>query len=272
MSEWPEGYIQANDLNIHYHRTGGTGKPPLILLHGVMDNGLCWTPVARDLQARFDVIMPDARGHGLTSGSLVNFSYTQLANDVVFLINVLSLERPSIFGHSMGAITSIAVAASNPDLVRAIVLEDPPFMDEAALKSEKNMPAPEVLHAFQNILSLRTMSPEERLIAARKYNPNWDEAELAPWANSKVEFDPGIFQHLQVSLSWREQLPAITCPILLITGDPSAGAIVTPRVAQEAASLWRQGEVIQIQGAGHCIHRDCYAETMPQIQNFLSQA
>ena len=90
------------------------------------------------------------------------------------------------------------------------------------------MPAPEVLHAFQNILSLRTMSPEERLIAARKYNPNWDEAELGPWADSEVEFDPGIFQHLQVSFLWREQLPAITCPILLVTGDPTAGAIVTP--------------------------------------------
>ena len=70
MSEWSEGFIKANDLNIHYHRTGGTGKTPLILLHGVMDNGLCWTPVARDLQAQFDVIMPDARGHGLTGGSL----------------------------------------------------------------------------------------------------------------------------------------------------------------------------------------------------------
>ncbi len=271
MSEWSEGFIQTNDLNIHYHRTGGTGKPPLILLHGVMDNGLCWTPIARDLQVSFDVIMPDARGHGLTGGPLENFSYTQLADDVVALINALNFERPSLFGHSMGAMTSLSVAASYPNLVRVIVLEDPPLMDEAASKSVVNMPSPEALHAFQNILSLRTMSPEERLNAARKFNPNWDEAELGPWANSKVEFDPGILQHLQVSFPWREQLLAITCPILLITGDPAASAIVTPQVAQEAASLWRQGEVIQIQGAGHCIHRDRYTETMPQIQEFLSR-
>ena len=272
MSEWSEDFIQANDLNIHYHRTGGTGKPPLILLHGVMDNGLCWTPVARDLQASFDVIMPDARGHGLTGGPLENFSYPQLADDVVDLINALNLERPSLFGHSMGAMTALVVAASNTDLVRAIVLEDPPLMDEAVSKNEGNIPTPEVLHAFQNILSLRTMSSEERLSAARKFNPNWDEAELGPWADSKVEFDPGILQHLRVSFPWSEQLPAITCPILLVTGDPTAGAIVTPQVAQEAASLWRQGEVIQIQGAGHCIHRDRYAETMPQILAFLSRA
>jgi len=230
--------------------------------------GRLWPVISR---ASFDVIMPDARGHGLTGGQLENFSYTQMADDVVALINDLHVERPTLFGHSMGAMTSIVVAARNPNLVRAIVLEDPPLMNEAVSKSKGNMPSQEVLHAFQNILSLRTMSPEERLIAARKINPNWDEVELGPWADSKVEFDQGIFQHLQVTFRWREQLSAIPCPILLITGDPTAGAIVTPQVAQEATSLWRQGEVIQIQGAGHCIHRDRYAETMPQIQDFLKR-
>src|SRR2546427_8489175 len=116
MSEWFDGYIQANDLNIHYYRTGGTDKPQLILLHGVMDNGLCWIPVARDLQAHFDVIMTDARGHGRTGGSLENFSYSQLANDVSALIAVLDLQKPYLFGHSMGAMTSLAVAANSPAL------------------------------------------------------------------------------------------------------------------------------------------------------------
>ncbi len=167
--------------------------------------------------------------------------------------------------------TAVVVAATYLDLIRAVVLEDPPFMGESASPSEGNMPAPEVLQAFQNILSLRTMSPEERLVAARTFNPTWDEVELGPWADSKVEFDPGIFQLLQISFPWREQLSAITCPILLVTGDPAASAIVTSQVAQEAASLWRQGEVIHIQGAGHCIHRDRYAETMPQIQHFLDR-
>jgi len=244
MVAWSEGSIQANDLNIHSYRNGGTGKPQLLVLHGVMDNGLCWTPVARDLQARFDVIMPDAQGHGRTRGSLEHFSYPQLADDVAALIGALSLEKPSLFGHSMGAMTSVVVAASDPDLVRAIVLEDPPFMDESPLKSEGNVPAAENLQAFQNILSLKTMSPQERLVAARNYNPTRDEAELGPWADSKIEFDPGILQHLQVMFPWREMLPASTCPILLVTGDPAAGAIVTPQVAQEVSSLWQRGEVI----------------------------
>lgn len=120
-------------------------------------------------------------------------------------------------------------------------------------------------------LALRDLSPEQRLSVARQYNPLWDEVELAPWVQSKIEFNPEVFQHLERVVPWREILPHIICPILLVTGDPKAHAIVTPQIAQEASRLWQQGEVIQILGAGHCVHRDRYAETMPLIQSFLSR-
>jgi pimeloyl-ACP methyl ester carboxylesterase len=58
---------------------------------------------------------------------------------------------------------------------------------------------------------------------------------------------------------------------LLVTGDPESHAIVTPEIAQQAARLWQNGEVVQVPGAGHSIHRDRYAETMAPIQAFLSR-
>lgn len=265
MTEWFEGYVQANDLNIHYHRTGGNQKPVLILLHGVMDNGLGWIPVARDLQERFDVIMTDARGHGKTGGSVEGFSYKLLAADLLALIQALNLEQPSLFGHSMGAMTAAQAAATAPGQVRALVLEDPPFMDVAQEVGE------EMLQFFQSILALKNLSPTERLIAARKYNPLWDEVELGPWADSKGEFNPAVFQYMERLAPWREVLPHITCPLLLVTGDPAAHAIITPEIARETVKLCPQTAVIQIAGAGHCVHRDRYAETMPGIHEFLDR-
>jgi pimeloyl-ACP methyl ester carboxylesterase len=47
--------------------TGGD-HPPLLLAHGYTDSGLYWTRVARALEADYNVIMPDARGHGQTPG------------------------------------------------------------------------------------------------------------------------------------------------------------------------------------------------------------
>jgi pimeloyl-ACP methyl ester carboxylesterase len=272
MSEWPERYVQAHDLNIHYYRTGGTDKPQVILLHGLTDSGLCWTPVARDLERYFDVLMPDARGHGRTGGPLASFSYKQLADDVAALIGALGLNRPLLWGHSMGAQTAATVAALYPALVRAIVLEDPPFTDAQPPQPADGKTEPGVIQAFRSILSLKNLPPEERLLAARTFNPRWDEVELGPWAESKVEFDPEVLQHWESASAWRDLLPRINCPLLLVIGDPALHAIVTPQTAQEAASLWQQGEILQVQGAGHCIHRDCYADTVPRVLDFLQKS
>ena len=65
MTGWMDGYVKSNGIRIHYYRTGGD-KPPLVLNHGAMDDGLCWTRVARVLEQDYDVIMLDARGHGLS--------------------------------------------------------------------------------------------------------------------------------------------------------------------------------------------------------------
>src|SRR5882672_8468662 len=73
MPEWFSGDIVANGLRIHYSRTGGD-KPALVLSHGATDSGLCWTRVARALEADYDVILPDARGHGLSDAPPSGYS------------------------------------------------------------------------------------------------------------------------------------------------------------------------------------------------------
>ena len=64
---WTDGYVFANGIRIHYWRTGAnTSKPPLVLAHGSSDDGLCWTNLAKEIQDGYDIIMFDARGHGLS--------------------------------------------------------------------------------------------------------------------------------------------------------------------------------------------------------------
>jgi pimeloyl-ACP methyl ester carboxylesterase len=102
-------------------------------------------------------------------------------------------------------------------------------------------------------------------------NPTWHADELPPWAESKAQFDPAIAQHFAAipSYPWREVLARIACPTLLVTGDPDAGAIVTPAVTQEAVVLLKQGRVAHIAGSGHNIHRERYEQTMQAVRAFL---
>src|SRR3954468_15126333 len=102
MASWPAGDIEVNGLRLHYSRTGGD-KPPLVLAHGVTDDGLCWTPVAEALEMDYDVIMVDARGHGGSDAPEAGYDSATQAADLAGVIAALGLHKPAILGHSMGA-------------------------------------------------------------------------------------------------------------------------------------------------------------------------
>jgi pimeloyl-ACP methyl ester carboxylesterase len=271
MTDWAEGEVEVNGITIHYHRTGGK-KPVVLLLHGITDNGLCWSRVARDLEQDYDVVMPDARGHGRSGGVETGFSVDILADDVAALIRALNPDRPYLYGHSMGAITAVSVAARYPELVRAIVLEDPPLLAGQPAQVAAEQEEEEQARARQWILDLREQPRNQRIARAAAENPDWVEEEIIPWADSKVEFDPEVSDYRDTlrAYPWRSSLARIACPVRLITGDPERGAIVTPQVAREAEGLLHHGRGAHIAGAGHSIHRDRYQETMEAVRAFLA--
>src|SRR5579884_2206306 len=269
MTEFSQGDVHANGITIHYYHTGENKKPSILLLHGITDNGLCWSRVAHALEDDYDVIMTDARGHGRSVGIITEFSTTILADDAVTVIQALGLEKPYLYGHSMGARTAAMVAATFPDRVRAIILEDPPFIDRPQIQTNEEQQGQQ---NWQWVEALKALSREERIAMGFAMNPNWVEEEIIPWADSKTEFDPGVLQYTLsfISEPWREVIGRIECPILLITGDPQLGSIVALETAHEAAQLWKHGEVKHISGAGHSIHRDRYKETMAAVRDFLN--
>ena len=113
MAGWITGTCKANGIDIHYLRTGGD-KPPIVLLHGLMLNGACFTPLARALEENYDVIMPDARGLGDSSVPNHGYCYDDLAADVEGLIDALGLTTPVLLGHSMGGMTVLSHARQFP--------------------------------------------------------------------------------------------------------------------------------------------------------------
>ncbi len=274
MSSWSDEYVRANGIRIHYYRTGGA-KPPLLLLHGITDSGLCWSRVAKALENDYDVIMPDARGHGLSDGPETGFSIEILAQDVAGLVQALQLQQPYILGHSMGASTTTTLAARHPAIPRAILLEDPAWRASVPASAASDKADPEHNSWLQWLLPLRAQPRAER-IAVERARSHWVDEELEPWADAKDQFNLAIVEHndtdsrLRVT-SWREDVPQITRPILLVTADPERGAVVTSEVAQEAARLWQHGEVVHIPNAGHNIRREQFEPFMAAITSFLQR-
>src|SRR5262249_49329948 len=125
MRHWQSGDVEANGIRLHYTRTGGA-RPPLVLAHGVTDDGLCWTPVAEALAPDYDVIMVDARGHGRSDALETGYDPATQAADLACVIAALGLHKPAVLGHSMGAATTLVLAGMYSNLPGAILLEDPP--------------------------------------------------------------------------------------------------------------------------------------------------
>ncbi len=121
---WTDGYVVANGIRIHYWRTGGN-KPALVMAHGSSDDGLCWTNLAREFQDQYDIIMFDARGHGLSDPPTPADPPDVQVEDLAGLIKELKLVRPLLMGHSMGSSSVARFAAKYPDVARAVILEDP---------------------------------------------------------------------------------------------------------------------------------------------------
>jgi N-formylmaleamate deformylase len=267
-SHWQSEDIEVNGLRLHYTRTGAGEQPALVLVHGFSDDGLCWTPVAEALQAEYDVVMVDARGHGRSDAPEQGYGSVEHAGDLAGVIGGLGLEQPAILGHSMGAATALALAGLYPQLPRAILLEDPP-----AFWLPPPPEAPD-RHAWARdwILKLKRKTRDELIAELRADSPTWPEAELGPWADSKHRLSLNLIHPDQPApLDWPATLRQIRCPVLLITADPDSGAIVTPQAAAAFQELTPQARLVHLPGAGHNIRREQYAPYMEVVRAFLKE-
>jgi pimeloyl-ACP methyl ester carboxylesterase len=106
----------------------------------------------------------------------------------------------------------------------------------------------------------------------REDHPNWAEVEWEPWANAKkqVDLDVLITAFRVERPPWQELLAKVTCPVLIIYGEETLGAIVSDVEAREAQRiLGDQGEVVQIKGAGHNVRREQFQTFMNVVTRFL---
>lgn len=267
MSQWREDTIMANGIHIHYHQAGDRRKPTIILLHGLTDSGLCWTHVAQALEQDYAVVMPDARGHGQSDGVASGFSNEVLADDVVGLIQELQLEKPILLGHSMGGMTALTAATKYPELLRAILLEDPSIIDRSPQQAGSAARSSQMV---KWLTDLKAMGSDELLVHARRENPGWAEEEYVPWCDAKMAVDLAVCQSISViQRYWRDLAAHITCPVLLITGDVERGVRVTPETAQAVLRDWPNGEVVHVARTGHNIRRDNYPDFMQVVKTFL---
>lgn len=271
----------ADGARLHYRRTGaGTGKPPLLLLHGVQVDGTMWLRTALALEADYDVVMPDSRGHGRSARVDVPITHQTLVDDARTVLAALGLERPFVIGHSMGADIAGRLAAVEP--VRGVVLVEPALRNITAVLPPMGDTLPAyMLPIMERVQALPALPHAERMVAGLGLmmpgSRVWEEADYVTYLEGQMRFDFAFFRsmpHLGYLFEAPEVLAAITCPCLLLMAPP-ANVFLPPDAPAipEGLTALQQGvphvQVVEIADSGHALPFDQFDRYLEQVRAFL---
>ncbi|MFN2304823.1 MAG: alpha/beta fold hydrolase, partial [Anaerolineales bacterium] len=149
------------------------------------------------------------------------------------------------------------------------VMEDPPWSD---IRPDKEQMQAHLQDWKKRNQAAKQKTVKQLVTLKKKESPNWEDAILEEWAQSKLDFDPVVFDLQPIKqIDWREQATAIKVPTLIITGDKELGAILTPEMGVEAVQLFDQAEFGHISGAGHCVRYEQYQPYLAMLKLFLKQ-
>ena len=266
MISWTHYDQPVAHATLHfYRRATNRSKPPLVFCHGFSDNGLCFRRVAEVLAPNYDVILVDTRNHGQSSSG--EATADDLVEDLAEFVEALGLAPATFIGHSMGAGIVALLASRYPKSVRRIVLEDPAWFDtplkNGAHSSEKHLAA-----AQKHIKDLAALTEKQLMALGRQLHPDWSEIEFPDWLTAKQQVHIMAAGGLERA-NWRELVPTITCPALLLYGDKEAGALLTPSIVEEILNLAPQTIAAHVPGAGHNIRREQFDRYLACLTQFL---
>ncbi len=149
----------------------GTGDPEYVFLHGGAQNAHTWDTVAMAIDRPLVAI--DLPGHGHSDGPNEatggQIAPQSLAGDVAVAIRELAPDARGVIGMSLGGLTTIALTAVAPELVRSVVLVDvtPGVDGEKSKVIADFINGPESFPSFDELLA-RTI----------QYNPTRTESSL----------------------------------------------------------------------------------------------
>jgi len=115
--------LPAGVLKLFHRDFGGAGKPPLVVIHGLLGSSRNWQTVGADLSVQRHVLALDLRNHGM-SPHAENHDFATMEADVLRWMDAQKIERAAVMGHSMGGKVAMALACHRPERVERLVSVD----------------------------------------------------------------------------------------------------------------------------------------------------
>lgn len=254
----------ADGTEIGFTRIG-SGPAPIVIVHGALNSGAQWFPVARDLSDQFTCYVMDRWGRG-GSGKHSDYSVHKEAEDIVAVLEAAG-PNAILLGHSSGAIYALEAARLHPPA--KLILYEPP------------------IHAFHGRFAHEIWGP----IRNAANDEDYDKA-LSIFLGDEVGLSNNDLTHLKSTPLWKtllnftpqsvtewaalvrdkptvERYRNIAVPTLLLTGSKNAHH---PSFATRALDeMWppKQARVVVLKGQAHTAHLEAPELLADKINDFI---
>ena len=235
-------YLERPGARLFYE-DGGGDDPCVLFSHGIfMDHRMFGDQVAA-LETDFRCIAWDERNHGLTE-STGSFTYWDMAEDLIALMDHRGVERALLVGMSQGGFISQRVALKAPPRITGLFLID----TQAGEEPQHMVPMYEALHE-----QWTTAGPSRELaetVAAIILDPADPEPWVSEWLERPADYPREPFRCLVSREDLTGRLSQIEAPALVVHGENDP-AIPLEKAEALCAGLPRCEGVRVISEGGH---------------------
>ena len=268
--------VRGTDL---YYVEHGSGIP-VVLVHGSVGTLDSWRAQVAAFASRFRVIAYSRRFHPPNAARRDGqpYSVSLHADDLIGLIETLGLERVHLVGSSYGAYVALLFTLRRPELVRSLVLAEPPMLPWIA-RTPWGDSLRQVFEATVLDATQRAFERGDSLDALRRFVDGMSgragRFDGLPEADRAALLRTAFELRLELAADPAVYTPALSCEdvgrirhaVLLLSGERS------PRVfhviTEELARCLAAEALVTVPGAGHDMHADNPAFYNAAVLQFL---
>ncbi|MFL2770550.1 MAG: alpha/beta fold hydrolase [Rhodospirillaceae bacterium] len=262
------GMISIGDAELNVDVTGE--GDPLLMVSGLGGRAAFWSHQVSAFSEHFQVITHDHRGTGASTKSNIKYSVAQMSEDVIRLLDALSIPTVTVLGHSTGGAIAQFLALKHTERVNRIVLSaswpgpSPYFQELFRLRLrilQDSGPDAYLIDGIMRAYPSQILSEKPEILSGSR------EERLATFPGIKIESSRinAVLSH-----DLRSQISSISLPTLVIG---AADDQITPKsFFDELADEIVGAEKVIFPFGGHFLPQVKPREYNQALFNFLNVA
>jgi pimeloyl-ACP methyl ester carboxylesterase len=277
--------VERDGIVLVVDDTGEDDLDPVVLMHGLSTSRETWARLTGQLRGRYRIVAFDDRGHGESTHATGTYVMPTYTGDAIAVLEQVVAQPAVLVGHSLGGVIAVSIAQSRPDLVRGVVLEDPPLFVASRARDDDGSPMVMMFQVMQQVIGdmqARGASIDEYEAMVRAAPAMGGgagtmadllgEEGTRAQARAMAGLDPDIFTPALdgSALAGVDGDVPLGVPAIVLRADDANGAAFSADDATRFVAANPAARVVLFEGSGHAVHDQFPDRFLAEVEGFLA--